>query len=206
MGRKTEKTYNEELVLENERNNLGKDREEAILRITVALHKTSVVGFSRYRISEVLIGSVLSVQPVRGSVLNSSASFLRWLLMVHDWLSADLSKRDLRWFSLKGGGSKKDSVAAFRGHIMGSWSVNLSVLAVGSYTMTEKMGLVLFRSISGLIIMLTALYCTCSSKIMVVFRNRSSRLEMVMYLLSVVAANGGCGYYRVGGARGAQTR
>lgn len=39
-----------------------------------------------------------------------------------------------------------------------------------------------------------------------VLRNRSSRLEMVMYLLSVVAANGGCGCYRIGGVRGAQTR
>jgi len=39
-----------------------------------------------------------------------------------------------------------------------------------------------------------------------VLRNKSSRLEMVMYLLSVVAAIGGCGCYRVGGARGAQTR
>ena len=39
-----------------------------------------------------------------------------------------------------------------------------------------------------------------------VLRNRSSRLEMVMYLLFVVAANGGCECYRVGGARGAQTR
>lgn len=38
--------------------------------------------------------------------------------MVHDWLSADLSKRDSRWSSLKGGGSKKDSVAAFRGNTM----------------------------------------------------------------------------------------
>jgi len=28
---------------------------------------------------------------------------------------------------------------------------------------------------------------------------------MVMHLLSVVAANGWCGCYRVGGARGAQT-
>jgi len=28
---------------------------------------------------------------------------------------------------------------------------------------------------------------------------------MVMHLLSVVAANGGCRSYRVGGARGAQT-
>ena len=86
----------------------------------------------------------------------------------------------------------------------GSWSVNLSVLAVDSYTMTEKMGLVLFRSISGLIMMIVVLYC--SSKIMVVLRNRSFRLEMVMYLLPVVAANGGCGCYRVSGARGAQTR
>lgn len=87
----------------------------------------------------------------------------------------------------------------------GSWSVNLSVLAVGSYTMTEKMNLVLFRSIFGLIMMLTVLYCSCSSKIMVVFHNTSSRLEMVMYLLSVVAANGGCGCYRVGATRGAKT-
>ena len=39
-----------------------------------------------------------------------------------------------------------------------------------------------------------------------VLRNKFSRLEMVMYLLSVVAANSGCGCYRVGGARGAQTR
>jgi len=39
-----------------------------------------------------------------------------------------------------------------------------------------------------------------------VLRNRSSRLEMVMYLLSIVAAIGGCGCYCVGGARGAQTR
>jgi len=39
-----------------------------------------------------------------------------------------------------------------------------------------------------------------------VLRDRSSRLEMVMYLLSVVAANGGCGCYRVGDAHGAQTR
>lgn len=29
---------------------------------------------------------------------------------------------------------------------------------------------------------------------------------MLMYLLSVVVVNGGCGCYRVGGARGAQTR
>ncbi|AES70071.1 transmembrane protein, putative [Medicago truncatula] len=36
----------------------------------------------------------------------------------------------------------------------GSWSVNLSVLAVDSYTMIEKMGLVLFRSVSSLIMML----------------------------------------------------
>jgi len=62
------------------------------------------------------------------------------------------------------------------------------------------------RSISGLIMMLTVMYCSCSSKIMVVFRNMSSRLEVVMYLLFVVAANGECGCYRVGGARGARTR
>jgi len=37
-------------------------------------------------------------------------------------------------------------------------------------------------------------------------RNRYFGLEMVMYLLSVVAANGGCGCYRAGGACGAQTR
>nr|ABD32394.1 hypothetical protein MtrDRAFT_AC150244g21v2 [Medicago truncatula] len=49
----------------------------------------------------------------------------------------------------------------------------------------------------------SALYC--SSKIIDILRNRSSRLEMVMHLLSVVATNGGCGCYRVGGARGAQT-
>ena len=49
----------------------------------------------------------------------------------------------------------------------------------------------------------SALYC--SSKIIYMLRNRSSRLEMVMHLLSVVAANGECGSYRVGGARGAQT-
>jgi len=49
----------------------------------------------------------------------------------------------------------------------------------------------------------SALYC--SSKIIDMLRNRSSRLEMVMHLLSVVAANGGCRSYRVGGARGAQT-
>jgi len=45
-----------------------------------------------------------------------------------------------------------------------------------------------------------------SSKTMVVLRNMSSSLEMVMHLLSVVAANGGFGCYRVGGAHGAQTR
>jgi len=39
-----------------------------------------------------------------------------------------------------------------------------------------------------------------------VLRNMSSSLEMVIYMLSVVAANGGCGCYRVGSARGAQTR
>jgi hypothetical protein len=45
----------------------------------------------------------------------------------------------------------------------------------------------------------------CSSKIMDVLRNRSSRLEMVMHLLFVVDVNGGCKCYRVGGARSAQT-
>jgi hypothetical protein len=44
-----------------------------------------------------------------------------------------------------------------------------------------------------------------SSKIMDVLRNRSSRLEMVMYLLSVVAVSGVYGCYRVGGACGPQT-
>jgi len=39
-----------------------------------------------------------------------------------------------------------------------------------------------------------------------VLRTRSFRLEMVMYLLSVVAANCGCGCSRVDGARSAQTR
>jgi len=39
----------------------------------------------------------------------------------------------------------------------------------------------------------SALYC--SSKIIDMLRNRASRLEMVMHLLSVVAANGGCGCY-----------
>jgi len=43
------------------------------------------------------------------------------------------------------------------------------------------------------------------SVVMDVLHNRSSMLEMVMYLLSVVAAIGGCGFYRVGSARGAQT-
>jgi len=48
----------------------------------------------------------------------------RWLLRVHYWLSAYFQKGALllishsRWFDLKGGGSKKDSVAAFRGHTM----------------------------------------------------------------------------------------
>jgi len=49
----------------------------------------------------------------------------------------------------------------------------------------------------------SALYC--SSKIIDMLRNKSYRLEMVMHLLSVVDANGGCRCYRVGGARGAQT-
>jgi len=51
-----------------------------------------------------------------------------------------------------------------------------------------------------------ALTPQCCIAILDVLRNMSSRLEMVMYLLSVVAANSGCGCYRVGGARGAQTR
>jgi len=37
-----------------------------------------------------------------------------------------------------------------------------------------------------------------------VLRNKSSRLEMTMYLLHVFVASGGFGCYRVGGARGAQ--
>jgi hypothetical protein len=45
-----------------------------------------------------------------------------------------------------------------------------------------------------------------ASKIMDVLHNRSSRLEMVMHLLSVVVVNGRCGCYLVGGAHGAQTR
>jgi len=40
----------------------------------------------------------------------------------------------------------------------GSWSVNLSVLAVNSNTMTEKMGLVLFRSVSGLVMMFATVF------------------------------------------------
>jgi len=38
-----------------------------------------------------------------------------------------------------------------------------------------------------------------------VLRNMLSRLEMVMYLLSVVVASGGFGCYRVGSVRGVQT-
>ncbi|AES79959.2 PPR superfamily protein [Medicago truncatula] len=53
--------------------------------------------------------------------------------------------------------------------------------------MTEKMGLVLFRSISGLIMMLANVLLLQDHDVL---RNISSRLEMVMYLLSVVAANG----------------
>lgn len=85
----------------------------------------------------------------------------------------------------------------------GSLSVNPSVLAVSSYTMTEKMGLVLFRSVSCLIMMLTTVLLLQDHDVLC---NRSSRLEMVLYLFSVVAANGGCGCYHFGGARGAQTR
>ncbi|KEH42712.1 transmembrane protein, putative [Medicago truncatula] len=58
-------------------------------------------------------------------------------------------------------------------------------------------------SVSGLIMMLANVLLLQDHDVL---RNRSSRLEMVTYLLSVVVVNGGCGCYRVGGARGAQTR
>ncbi|XP_039688574.1 lichenase [Medicago truncatula] len=79
-----------------------------------------------------------------------------------------------------------------------SWSVDLSVLAVSSYTMSEKMGLVLFRSVSGLIMMLANVLLLQDHDVL---RNMSSRLEIVMYMLSIVVANGGYGCYRVGGAQ-----
>ncbi|RHN59867.1 hypothetical protein MtrunA17_Chr4g0018871 [Medicago truncatula] len=78
------------------------------------------------------------------------------------------------------------------------WSVDLSVLAVSSYTMSEKMGLVLFRSVSGLIMMLANVLLLQDHDVL---RNMSSRLEIVMYMLSIVVANGGYGCYRVGGAQ-----
>jgi hypothetical protein len=50
-----------------------------------------------------------------------------------------------------------------------------------------------------------ALTPQCCIAIIDVLCNRSSRLEMVKYMLSIFAANCGCRCYRVGGPRGAKT-
>jgi len=158
------------------------------------------------------------VRTTRKRVCSQQLRLLSWrrLVMVHEWLSTYSSW----WFGLKGGGFKKESVAAFRDTPCFCWIIRLVVRVCCARKSRYACCALLLQGqlvresvrVGGQFIYhdwkdgFGVVQIHRSSKIMDVLHNRSSRLEMVMYLLSVVAANGGCGCYRVGGARGAQTR